>query len=91
MAHTSYEDLEKKINLAKQKVEVGGKYHHWKDPDTHYTVLAVGFTEWNEEVVVVYQNLKNGMTWVRRYEGQDGWLTPVDSDGPDKSRFIKVK
>ena len=76
---------------AKNKVKTGELYHHWKDPDTLYKVIDVGFTEWNEKLVVVYQNTKNNITWVRRLDGKDGWLTPVDRMGDDKNRFVLVE
>ncbi len=90
MAHTSQEQLQQKLEDAKKNVVVGGKYHHWKDPSTIYTVLSVGFTEWNEEIVVVYQADISGVTWVRRLEGEDGWLTEVSNDIDDKRRFIHI-
>lgn len=91
MAHTSVDDLLKKVNSAKGKVEVGETYYHWKNSDAIYTVLAVGLTEWDEEPVVVYQSTE-GVVWIRRLEGIDGWLTEVpDRPGVDKSRFVKVE
>lgn len=91
MAHTSVEDLLKKIEQAKEKVEVGGNYHHWRNKEVVYTVVAVGLTEWDEQPVVVYQS-PEGVVWVRRLEGVDGWLTEVaDRPGDDKSRFVKVE
>ena len=90
MAHTPYSELEEKIKLGKEKVVVGGKYHHWKDSETHYTILHVGLAEWSEEIVVIYQHEPAGVVWVRRLEGEDGWLTPVERDGDDKRRFVPV-
>lgn len=86
MGHTSYEELTNRIEEARKKVVVGARYYHWKHPEVYYKILSVGFTEWAEEVVVIYQD-ENKMTWVRRLEGEGGWLTPVDG----KSRFVRVK
>ena len=91
MAHTPHSDLQDKLDTAKEKISVGRKYYHWKHPDTHYQVIAIGLTEWNEEVAVVYQNTENGVTWIRPLEGDDGWFTPVERDGDDKRRFVPVE
>ena len=92
MAHTSYSELAERVQEAQKKIKVGGIYYHWKHPETHYKVLGIGFTEWNEELVVVYQNVDNQAIWVRRFEGEDGWTTPVEErPGEDKSRFTLVK
>ena len=45
MGHLSHEELLKRIEDAKTKVEVGAKYYHYKNPDNHYRVEGVGFIE----------------------------------------------
>lgn len=93
MVKTSEKDLLQKIELAKTQVRVGGVYSHWKNPNKLYKVLEIGFCEWDETAVVVYQqlNAKNPITWVRRLTGIDGWLTKADYNGKKINRFEKIK
>lgn len=90
MSHTSYNKLQEKIKEASKKVKVGGMYHHWKDPNTHYKVIEIGFTEWDENIVVIYQDVNSNITWIRRLKGEDGWLEPVNTESSDKRRFVEV-
>lgn len=89
MGHTSYSDLQ--LKLSNIDIKEGDIYYHWRDPNTKYKILSLGFTEWNEDVVVIYQNIETKVVWVRKLEGDDGWLTPVERDGEDKRRFIKIE
>ena len=90
MAKTPYSELKKKIDEAKKHVAVGQKYYHWKHPESHYIIIEIALTEWNEEVAIVYKNVDSGAIWIRPLEGKDGWLEPVERDGEDKRRFIPV-
>jgi hypothetical protein len=91
MGHISNIDLQAKIDTLSSKIIVGGRYVHWRNPDSVYEIISLALSEWDEEVVVVYRNLDSGITWVRRVYGEDGWFTKVtkgdDSIGP---RFILI-
>lgn len=56
MSHT-LDTLDKQIAKAKKKVEVGGIYYHYKNPDKYYVVESIGCLENTEEVCVVYRAL----------------------------------
>jgi hypothetical protein len=93
MAHTPHVDLAKRVQGAQVKVKVGSIYYHWRNPGQHYEVLAVGYTEWDENMVVVYKQINHPqpLVWVRRLRGEDGWLTPVEHNGIETPRFQAVK
>jgi hypothetical protein len=92
MAHTDSKDLQTKLTLTQYNIEVGGHYHHYKNPQTHYKVINLALSEWDEEPVVVYQSLADSIIWVRRINGENGWSTPVKLDnGQVVSRFEKVE
>lgn len=80
----SLSELDKQIIKAKKKVEVGGIYYHYKNPDKYYVVESVGFIEERDEVCVVYRALYGkGIIWVRTLTN---FLEKVDG----KMRFEKV-
>jgi len=84
MPHSEIE-LNKQNSRARKKVEVGGIYYHYKDPDKCYVVESVGFLENTEELCVIYRALYGkGIVWVRTL---DNFLEKVDG----KMRFRKVK
>lgn len=88
MSHTTQEDLAKKVEDAKKQVEVGAKYHHYKNRDKHYLIVDVGILEATEEVCVVYKALYDAnLTWVRTL---DVFLETVEHEGSTVSRFCKV-
>ena len=92
MAHTDSKDLQTKLTLTQYNIEVGGHYHHYKNPQTHYKVINLALSEWDEEPVVVYQSMTDNLIWVRRINGENGWNTPVTLDnGHVVNRFEKVK
>lgn len=53
MTKMSEDTLEQQLSLAATKVEVGGRYQHYKG--NMYIVVAVAFEEATMEIVVVYQ------------------------------------
>jgi len=92
MAHTNSEDLQTKIQPTQYNIEVGSYYHHYKNKQTHYKVLNLALSEWDEEPVVVYQSMVDNLIWVRRINGENGWNTPVTlADGQVVNRFEKVE
>lgn len=94
MPHTSHQVIEDRIKNFENQITVGGEYCHWKNLSTKYMVDGLGTLEWDDTMLVVMYHPVNAdynITWIRRVEGEDGWLTPVDErPGEDKRRFIPV-
>jgi hypothetical protein len=89
MGRLTQQELGQKLSEAMALVEVGGLYHHFKDPTKHYKVIAIGFIEEREEVCVVYQALYGEkIAWVRTLEV---WLSKAHTDNGEVSRFQKVQ
>jgi hypothetical protein len=93
MTRTSHQELANRVQGAEVKVVPGAVYYHWRNPQQHYRVLSIGYTEWDETMVVIYQQINHpqALVWVRRLRGEDGWLTPVLQNGIDIPRFQAVK
>ncbi len=88
MAHTTQEDLQKKIDEALKLIQVGAKYVHFKNPDNQYIVEFVGLLENSEEVCVAYRALYGkGLLWVRTLSD---FLAEKEVDGERVKRFRKV-
>lgn len=90
MAHTSREDLLKKLEAAKKIIKIGSKYMHVKSGG-EYIIENIVIREDNEEIRVIYKELNHEprITWDRSYEGQDGFITPTEIDGKVTARFVK--
>jgi hypothetical protein len=92
MAHTNPTQLLDKLNPKQYNIEIGAKYYHYKNPQTHYQILNIALSEWDEEPVVIYQSLDDSIIWVRKINGENGWNTPVQLDsGSFVHRFEKVE
>ena len=88
MSHTSAEELENKLKNARQEIEIGGVYSHYKTPEHKYIVEFIGILEEKEEVCVGYRALyENGILWVRTLEN---FVEEVDISNSKTSRFIKI-
>lgn len=89
MSHLDQDELAKIVDDAKQHVEVGAKYAHYKHPnDQFYTILEVALLEANDEPVVVYRaEYGANIIFVRPLSV---WLETVEVDGQVLSRFAKV-
>lgn len=85
MGHLTTGELQRRIDEAKKKVEVEGKYYHYKNPDKHYLVEDLCFWEATEEVCVIYRQL---------YDDNHIWVRTVDNfteEIPGKGkRFVKI-
>ena len=92
MAHTPLEELLAKLEKAKQLVEIGGHYTHYRAPEHVYIVTGFGIDEDTEVVRVEYQRIDEDppIPWRRVLEGENGWTTPVEVDGKLVPRFTKV-
>jgi hypothetical protein len=72
---------------AKQQVEVGAVYHHYRNPNHLYRVLAVAIDEKLEQPCVVYQALYGDyLTWVRSFSD---WCGKIEYQGQIVSRFLR--
>ncbi|MEX0594864.1 MAG: DUF1653 domain-containing protein, partial [Candidatus Paceibacterota bacterium] len=92
MAHTDSAQLLDKLNSEQYNIEIGAKYYHYKNPQTHYQVLQVALLESDEEQVVIYQSIDDSIIWVRKINGENGWNTPVQIDnGQVVNRFERVE
>ncbi len=81
--HTSTDKLNRLIEFAKKQVQVGAKYAHYRDLNSHYLVLGIGIQEATEKPTVIYQK-ESGPIWVRDL---DSWLEPVVVNGVTIARF----
>jgi hypothetical protein len=90
---TPHSELAAQIEAAKERVVVGGIYYHWKNPGQYYQVDDLGFCEWDETLCVIYHQIgkKHQFPWIRRLHGEDGWLSPVQTEAGETDRFHPVK
>ncbi len=89
MGHTPLSELSKRTNKAKEKVEVGAVYCHWKDPDKLYVIESVGLLEETEEPCVIYKALYGEeLIWIRTLED---FTSEVQAEEGEAQRFTKVK
>lgn len=92
MAHTDSAQLLEKLNPEQYNIEIGAKYYHYKNPQTHYQVIYIALSESDEEPVVVYQSLADSIIWVRKINGENSWNTPAYLDNRQiVNRFEKVE
>lgn len=88
MGHTSQEDLAKLLREAKEKVQIGEKYYHYKQPDMTYILVDVCMLEATEEPAAVYKaEYGEEITWVRAL---NDFLSEVEVDGVKKTKFTLI-
>lgn len=79
MSHTSFSDLQHKVDKIKKQIPLGSKWIHFKDinAESPYEVVNVAIEEANEEIVVIYRktDLPDSFCWVRPVNGENGWLS----------------
>jgi hypothetical protein len=75
----------------KTAVRGGDKYRHTKSGG-EYVIVAVGFNVVTGEMAVAYKELQHepAITWIRSYNGTDGWTVPTEIDGQTVPRFTLV-
>lgn len=79
----TFEQLREEINAAKDSIEVGAQYRHYKNKHI-YTVLGISVIEASEEVAVRYVDIDEpGVEFIRPVEQ---WNEPQEG-GP---RFIRM-
>lgn len=89
MAHKSQDELRTKVENSFKNVSVGDIYYHYKNPDQHYEIVAVGLFEENEEPCVVYKALYGErLTWVRTLKAFSEIVSLNEKTFP---KFTKIK
>lgn len=88
MAHVPLALLTEKVQQAALRVEVGGRYAHYKDPAHTYRVLALAVLEATDEVAVVYAaEYADNLSFVRPLES---WVETVSFEGREVARYQKL-
>lgn len=86
MAWKTLDELAALLAGARQKVEIGGRYMHYKQ--LYYVVKDLVICEATNEVAVIYQaEYDPRLTFSRAL---DIWLETVEVDGKTVPRFAKV-
>lgn len=76
------------MEQAKQLVQIGGIYAHYKHPENTYKVLELGFLEATDEVCVIYQATYDlTLIFVRPLSS---WLETPTLNGKTVPRFTLV-
>ena len=80
--------LQTTLKNAKQKVQAGQKYVHYRSQEKKYLVLQVALLEADCEPCVVYQDLSdNDLIWVRPLQS---FCELVEVSGKMVPRFQKI-
>ena len=80
--------LSTRLAQAAQKVHVGGRYRHYKQPQATYKVIALGLREADNEPCIIYQaEYGDRITFIRPVVN---WLEQVNIDGKKVNRFTLV-
>jgi hypothetical protein len=90
MSHTPEELLFVILDTAKEQVEIGKLYYHYKSPNDYYEVLDIVLDEASEEPIIIYK-AKYGkeLCWARKL---NLWLEKIHlDDNITVPRFTKVK
>ena len=84
--HTGLAELARRVAQAKTKVEIGGRYRHYRGGT--YRVLDIGFHEADEALMVIYAlEYGPGLVSVRLLSS---WLETVEVDGHTQPRFERI-
>lgn len=85
MGHISSEELSLRLKELAQKVVIGGKYFHYKQPENLYEVVGVGLIEETETPAVIYHaHYGEGLIWIRP---ESDFLAKVEFNGSSVDRF----
>lgn len=88
MGHVDETNLAEKLEEARTRVVVGGRYAHYSDPAKLYEVIDIALREEDGTPVVIYRALYGtGLLWTRTL---DDWCLAVEQDGQTVSRFRPV-
>jgi hypothetical protein len=84
----SQDELTERLNIAKQQIEIGAKYRHYKSPDMAYEVKDIVIQEADNEPCVIYQALyANQITYSRTVSV---WLESVEVENKLVPRFTRL-
>jgi len=90
MAHGSNDEILVNLEKARSKIEIGGRYAHYKNPQKVYEVVNIAVLEADETPAVLYR-INNGHTpdwiWVRPVSS---FLETVAHEGRTVPRFTKI-
>jgi len=91
--HLSEEELAAQLEQAKNQVEIGAIYAHYRDPKNIYKVVGIGVIDATQEPGVIYKkergsDFMKSVLWVRSIHI---WLEQVTVEGTLVPRFQKVK
>jgi hypothetical protein len=86
--HLTQDELSNLIQEAKQKIEVGATYRHYKAPDMTYEVKDIVIQEVDNAPCVIYQaQYGNRISFSRPV---NVWLEEVEFEGKTVPRFKKI-
>ncbi len=86
--YLSQDELTERLDTAKQQVEIGTVYQHYKSADMTYEVKDIVIQEVDDEPCVIYEALYgNHITFSRPVKV---WLESVTVEGQLVKRFTKL-
>lgn len=89
VVHKSHDSLITQLKEAASKVQVGGLYYHYKNPEKTYKVLKLAITEADDSICVIYEaQYDKELIFVRPLAS---WLDKVEAENKVTDRFTFVK
>ena len=87
--HIPMEERSKRLQIAREKIEIGADYYHFRNPNAPYKVIDVAIYEADDEPCVLYKPYaKDAVIWVRKVSS---FVEIVENEnGAKVSRFTKV-
>lgn len=90
MAHKNSDVIVEKVNAAKEQIQVGDLYYHYKNPQDFYIIIGIGLIEATETPCVIYhQEYAPYLTWVRPVT-EFLEFVEIEGTGEKVARFTKV-
>jgi hypothetical protein len=86
MPHRTHSVLKQEIAKAKELVQIGSQYIHYRYPKKRYHVLDIGIQEESEKVCIIYCD--TNMPDIHFVRDLDSWLEQVEYNGSQIDRFI---
>jgi len=86
--HKPQQDLVRELKDAASKVQVGGLYSHYKNPELQYKVLRLAVMEADDTICVIYEaQYDKELVFVRPL---NSWLEKVEWQNQVIDRFTLV-